>query len=70
MDVSDRSLAIAQSRFPGVARFELYDGEGPLAPDGAVDLAFSSCVFHHVEAGEHVGLFGGFARRSRPAERR
>jgi SAM-dependent methyltransferase len=56
MDVSDKSLAIAERRFTGMARFQLYDGQGPVAPDGTVDLAFSACVFHHIDAGEHVEL--------------
>jgi trans-aconitate methyltransferase len=56
LDVSDKSLAIAERRFAGMARFERYGGEGPLAPDGGVDLAFSACVFHHIDAGEHVEL--------------
>ncbi len=57
LDVSDKSLAIAERRFADMARFELYAGEGPVAPDGTIDLAFSACVFHHIDAGEHVGLF-------------
>ena len=28
-----------------------------MAADGSVDLIFSACVFHHIDAGEHVGLF-------------
>jgi SAM-dependent methyltransferase len=56
-DVSRRSLEIAEHRHPGVARFELYAGAGPPAPDASVDLAFSACVFHHIDASEHVGLF-------------
>jgi SAM-dependent methyltransferase len=55
-DVSELSLAIARQRFPGMARFELYDGLGPIAPEGSVDLAFSACVFHHIAADEHVEL--------------
>lgn len=56
LDISDRSLAIARSRHPGVARFERYDGGALPLPDGAADLVFSACVFHHIEADEHVGL--------------
>jgi len=55
-DVSELSLAIARQRFPDVARFELYDGLGPIAPEGTVELAFSACVFHHIEGDEHVEL--------------
>jgi hypothetical protein len=57
LDVSPRSLAVAESRFPGMAEYVLYDGRDlPLAP-GSVDLIFSSCVFHHIDPVEHVGIF-------------
>jgi trans-aconitate methyltransferase len=65
-DVSERSLAIAKRRFDGMARFELYSGEGPIAPDGGVDLAFSACVFHHIEPGEHVELLARLRRTLAP----
>jgi hypothetical protein len=56
VDVSELSLAIARQRFASVARFELYDGVGPIAPGGSIDLAFSACVFHHIDGEEHVEL--------------
>jgi SAM-dependent methyltransferase len=65
-DVSRRSLEIAEHRHPGVARFELYSGSGPMAPDGSVDLAFSACVFHHVDASEHAALFKALKRTLAP----
>jgi SAM-dependent methyltransferase len=55
-DVSELSLAIARQRFADVARFELYDGVGPIAPEGSIDMAFSACVFHHIDGAEHVEL--------------
>ena len=58
LEVSPRSLAIAASRFPGMAQFVGYDGADiPLAA-GSFDLIFSSCVFHHIPEQEHVGLLG------------
>jgi len=58
VDVSEKSLAIAERRFPGLATLVRYDGgEIPLAPN-SFDLIFSACVFHHIEAGEHTRLFG------------
>jgi SAM-dependent methyltransferase len=65
-DVSRRSLEIAAHRHPGEARFELYAGSGPPAPPASVDLAFSACVFHHIEAQEHVGLLSALHGALRP----
>jgi len=65
-DVSPRSLEIAAHRHQGVARFELYGGSGPPAPAASIDLAFSACVFHHIEADEHVGLFSALRETLRP----
>lgn len=58
LDVSSRSLEIAERRNPGAAKFVLHDGSGnfPLPP-GTFDLIFTSCVFHHIPPDEHVGLF-------------
>jgi SAM-dependent methyltransferase len=66
LDVSERSLAIGRRRFEGQARFEHYDGMGPPAPDGGIDLAFSACVFHHIDAGEHVELLRRLRRTLAP----
>jgi SAM-dependent methyltransferase len=58
VDVSEKSLAVARQRFPGAAEFVAYDPNGaPPAPAGGYDLIFSACVFHHIEATEHVGIF-------------
>jgi ubiquinone/menaquinone biosynthesis C-methylase UbiE len=65
-DVSARSLEIAEHRHPGVARFVLYAGSGPLAPDASVDLAYSACVFHHIDEGEHHDLLSGLRRTLTP----
>lgn len=55
-DVSLRSLAIAERRFPGSARF--VHAESIAAVDFAsFDLVFTSCVFHHIEETQHVSLF-------------
>jgi ubiquinone/menaquinone biosynthesis C-methylase UbiE len=57
LDVSDKSLEVARSRFPGVADFVRYDGEAMPLPEAGFDLVFSACVFHHIEADEHVAIF-------------
>jgi len=57
LDVSQRSLDIAKGRFPDAADYQLYDGETIQLPKASFDLIFSACVFHHIEAAEHVRLF-------------
>jgi len=58
LDVSQRSLEIAQRRNPGVATFVLHDGSNDFSlTQGTFDLIFTSCVFHHIPAKEHVGIF-------------
>jgi ubiquinone/menaquinone biosynthesis C-methylase UbiE len=53
-DVSQKSLEILDRRFPTMARCALIEGGRIPAEDGSVDLAFTACVFHHIEAGEHL----------------
>jgi len=69
LDVSHKSLAIAESRFPGIATLVPYDGAAVPLPDGSQDLIFSACVFHHVDAEEHIRLFAELLRLLRPGGR-
>jgi SAM-dependent methyltransferase len=67
VDVSEKSLAVARARFPGAAEFVAYDPKGaPPAPAEGYDLIFSSCVFHHIDRGEHVAIFHGLRSRLAP----
>ncbi|HTO80910.1 MAG TPA: class I SAM-dependent methyltransferase [Methylomirabilota bacterium] len=68
-DVSHRSLAVAATRFPGLAEFTPFDGIALPFPDGRFDLAFAACVFHHIEHDRHVSLLGEIHRVLRPAGR-
>ena len=63
LDVSQKSLDVAARRFPDAATLVRYDGGGatPLA-DGAFDLIFSACVFHHIDQGEHGAIFADLRR--------
>jgi SAM-dependent methyltransferase len=67
LDVSQRSLEIAERRNPGVANFVLHDGseDFPLSR-GTFDFIFTSCVFHHIPPTEHVGLFSQLRRLLKP----
>jgi SAM-dependent methyltransferase len=56
LDVSERSLGIARDRFPDTD-YRLYDGRDIPLPANSCDLIFSACVFHHIDANEHVAIF-------------
>lgn len=58
LDVSERSLDIARGRFGDKATYVQYEGDDIPLPEGGFDLIFSSCVFHHIDAAEHVAIFG------------
>ena len=67
LDVSERSLAISAARFPDLARRVRHDGRGELPlEDRAFDLIFTACVFHHIDAADHLGLLAGLRRRLAP----
>lgn len=55
-DVSERSLGVARRRSPGAAHYVLFEGGGLPFDAASFDLAFTACVFHHIAAGEHIGL--------------
>jgi SAM-dependent methyltransferase len=67
VDVSEKSLAVARSRFPDAAEFVGLAADGaPPKAEGGYDLIFSACVFHHIEAEEHVGIFRRLRERLAP----
>src|SRR5215475_3162564 len=53
-DVSARCLDLARARHPGRERYaQIVDDRLPLA-DGAFDMVFSACVFHHIDHAAHA----------------
>jgi SAM-dependent methyltransferase len=64
-DVSSRSLAIAQSRFPGHELHLAIGDEIPLATHSQ-DIVFSACVFHHIPHPEHGHWLAELRRVTRP----
>lgn len=56
LDVSKKSLRLAEERFPDVARYVSFDGTHIPFPDGHFDVVFSACVFHHIPHSEHPAL--------------
>jgi SAM-dependent methyltransferase len=66
LDVSRKSLAVAESRIGDKAKFVLYEGGKIPLPLERFDLVFSSCVFHHIDPSEHVGLLTQLRTLLRP----
>jgi SAM-dependent methyltransferase len=67
IDVSERSLEISKARYPELGRRVLYAGEGDLPLEaGGFDLIFTACVFHHIDADQHIDLFGSLRALLRP----
>lgn len=66
VDVSERSLEIAASRFGDQARYiPLKDGVLPFA-ERSFDLAYAMCVFHHIDHDEHPHVLREMQRVIRP----
>ncbi len=65
-DVSQRSLEVAEMRFPGLATSLLLEGDRIPAETNRFDVAFSACVFHHIPHQEHVAWLSELRRVTRP----
>jgi SAM-dependent methyltransferase len=65
-DVSQRSLDVAESRFPGMATGLRIEGQSIPAKDDTFSITFSACVFHHIPHGEHVHWLRELRRVTRP----
>ncbi len=66
LDVSEKSLGVAERRFPKVANLVRYDGGAIPLRDHSYDLIFSACVFHHIDADLHVDVFRQLKRLLAP----
>lgn len=62
LDISRRSLEVAESRFPGQATFVPFDGRRLPFPDASFDVVFTACVFHHIAAEDHHPLLSEIRR--------
>lgn len=62
IDVSQKSLDIAQSRFPDSAVYQLFDGNLLPFPDNTFDVIFTACVFHHIPVEDHARLLSEIRR--------
>lgn len=65
LDISPRSIDYAKRTNPDVT-YRVYDGGRLPFDDGAFDVAFASCVLHHVPVGDWAGFASEMARVLRP----
>jgi len=65
IDVSSGLLEVAAAESPGV-EYRHYDGGAIPYPDASFDLAFASCVLHHIEPAERAAAARELARVLRP----
>jgi SAM-dependent methyltransferase len=66
VDVSARSLQLAQDRFPGNETYLLIEGENIPIEDASQDVVFSACVFHHIPHEDHQQWLKELLRITRP----
>ncbi len=66
VDVSRKSLEIAEYRFPDMARYTHFDGATLPWPENSFDLVFSACVFHHIPPAERPRLLAELRRVLKP----
>ena len=65
IDVSSGLLEVAAQQNPD-AHYQQYDGGAIPFPDASFDLAFASCVFHHIDPGDRAAAAAELARVLRP----
>ena len=63
IDVSGGLVKVAARQNPDV-EYTHYDGRAIPYPDGSFDLAFASCVFHHIEADQRAVAGEGAGART------
>jgi ubiquinone/menaquinone biosynthesis C-methylase UbiE len=66
LDLSQRSLEVAEKRFGDMARYVRFDGASIPFPDDHFDIAYAMCVFHHINHADHAALLQELRRVVRP----
>jgi ubiquinone/menaquinone biosynthesis C-methylase UbiE len=66
LDVSRRSLEIGRARFGNLAQFVHFNGHRIPSEDNTYGMAFSACVFHHIDPQEHTALLSELHRVLHP----
>jgi ubiquinone/menaquinone biosynthesis C-methylase UbiE len=67
VDVSKRSLALAEERYPSYARYVHLEGTRIPFPSAHFDMAYAVCVFHHIDQAQHVAMLEELRRVIRPS---
>ena len=66
LDLSKRSLEVAQKRFANQANYVSFDGASIPFPENHFDIAYAMCVFHHIPHADHVKLLQELHRVIKP----
>jgi ubiquinone/menaquinone biosynthesis C-methylase UbiE len=66
LDLSQRSLEVAEQRFADMAQYVRFDGAHIPFPDDHFDIAYAMCVFHHIDHADHGALLQELRRVLRP----
>lgn len=66
LDVSANSLALCDARKLERVRTLHYDGAHIPSENGRFDIVFTACVFHHIDAKDHLDLLSEIRRVLRP----
>jgi ubiquinone/menaquinone biosynthesis C-methylase UbiE len=66
LDLSQRSLEVAEKRFAKLARYVRFDGVSVPFTAGEFDIAYAMCVFHHIDHADHVALLQELRRVLKP----
>ena len=66
LDLSKRSLEVAQKRFANQANYVSFDGASIPFPENHFDIAYAMCVFHHIPHVDHVKLLQELHRVIKP----
>lgn len=66
LDISKRSLEFAQNTGALQTNFVCFNGDTIPISDATFDIAFSACVFHHINHNKHVSLLRELLRVLKP----
>jgi ubiquinone/menaquinone biosynthesis C-methylase UbiE len=62
LDVSEKSIEVGRSRFPGFADFQSFDGKCIPFPDNIFDQVFATFVFQYIPNSANFGLLSEWFR--------
>ena len=66
LDLSQRSLEVAEKRFAKLASYVRFDGASIPFPAEEFAIAYAMCVFHHIDHNDHVSLLRELHRVVKP----